>query len=117
MAGELIKFYHGDDVLHVDHTPGSAVAAGDVVAAGGFQFIASRDIPANALGSVASKGGVWQGISNGTNTGAGAKLYLNAGKLGATGAHIGRELPDNAAAIADDAPIMFIFDPDGSTNP
>ena len=117
MAGEKLKMVSGQDVLTVPHTPGAAVAPGDALVVGGFVFIAQGvGLEANRLGSVAAKGGVFEGISNGTNVGAGAKLYLTAGKLGATGAMIGRELPDNAATIADNGRIRFIFDPDGTSN-
>ena len=120
MAGEKIKFVHGDEVLNVDHTPGAAVSAGDVLIVGGFCFVAPRDIEANRLGAVSAKGGVFEGLSDGTNAGGGAKVYITADAANAvsgTGAHIGRELPDNAAAIPAGQPIRFIFEPDGTSNP
>jgi predicted RecA/RadA family phage recombinase len=43
----------------VDHTPGSAVSAGDVVVTADTPRIAHRDIAANVLGSLAARGGVY----------------------------------------------------------
>ena len=115
MAGELLKLRQDRNVLNVDHTPGAAVAAGDAIVVNSFVFIAHSDMKAGELGSVSASGGVWEGISDGTNVGSASKLYLNAGKLGASGTLVGRELPDNTAAIADGSPIRFIFDPDGTS--
>lgn len=41
---------------YIDHTPGSAVAAGDVVVIGSLVAVAPRPIAANELGSVAVEG-------------------------------------------------------------
>ena len=41
---------------YIDHTPGSAVAAGDVVVIGSIVAVAPRPIAANELGSVAVEG-------------------------------------------------------------
>jgi predicted RecA/RadA family phage recombinase len=48
--------YHGDPLM-VDHTPGSAVTAGDLVAIGGRCFIAHHDTPAGKLGALAAPSG------------------------------------------------------------
>ena len=40
----------------IDHTPGSAVAAGDVVVQGELVGVANVDIPADALGALAVEG-------------------------------------------------------------
>lgn len=41
---------------YFDHTPGSALAAGDVVVIGSMVAVATRPIAANALGSLAVEG-------------------------------------------------------------
>lgn len=50
----MASFVQAGDVI--DHTPGSAVAAGDVVVIGTIVGVAPRPIAANALGSVAVSG-------------------------------------------------------------
>lgn len=50
------QFHHGDPLM-VDHTPGTAVSAGQVVVIGDAVLIAHRDIAANELGALASGGG------------------------------------------------------------
>lgn len=47
--------YVGDDGL-LDYTPGSAVAAGDVVVIGSLVAVAPRPIAANALGTLSIEG-------------------------------------------------------------
>jgi predicted RecA/RadA family phage recombinase len=59
-----LMFLHGDPVM-VDHTPGSAVAAGEVVVVGNTPLIAHAAIPAGTLGALATHGGVYQGLSGG----------------------------------------------------
>lgn len=41
----------------IDHTPGSAVAAGEVVVTNGLLAFATQDIPANVLGTLRTAGG------------------------------------------------------------
>lgn len=53
----MASYVSGDDLL--DYTPGSAVAAGEVVVIGSLVAVAPRPIAANALGSVAIEG-VWE---------------------------------------------------------
>lgn len=55
---------------YIDHTPGSAVAAGDVVVIGSIVAVAPRPIAANELGSVAVKG-VFNVAKDGSNISAG----------------------------------------------
>jgi predicted RecA/RadA family phage recombinase len=50
------KFVHGDPLM-VDHTPGSAVAVGDIVVSGGRCLVAHHDIAANQLGALAVPSG------------------------------------------------------------
>lgn len=52
----MASYVQDDDLL--DYTPGSAVAAGDVVVIGSLVAVAPRPIAANALGTVAIEG-VW----------------------------------------------------------
>lgn len=56
-------FLSGEPIM-VDHTPGSAVTAGDVVIVNDKAFIAHSDIAANALGSVAAGNGVYRVTAN-----------------------------------------------------
>lgn len=53
------QFRHGNPLM-VDHTPGSAVTAGDVIVTADTPRIAHLDIAANALGALAACGGVYQ---------------------------------------------------------
>lgn len=66
------QFHSGDPVM-VNHTPASAITAGDVVIVGETCRIAHTDIAADELGALAAGGGVYEvtcgdaaGISNGT---------------------------------------------------
>lgn len=64
----------------IDHTPGSAVAVGTMVAIGtGLVGIADRPIAANELGALAVSGQwyVDKATGAGTNFAVGTKLYLN----------------------------------------
>lgn len=47
---------HSDPGMAIDYTPGSAVAAGDVIVLGSVVAVAERDIAANALGALAVAG-------------------------------------------------------------
>lgn len=53
----MASYVSGDDLL--DYTPGSAVAAGEVVVIGSLVAVAPRPIAANALGALAIEG-VWE---------------------------------------------------------
>jgi predicted RecA/RadA family phage recombinase len=48
------QFIHDGDAI--DHTPVSAVSAGDVVEVGNRVLVSKRDIPANTLGALATRG-------------------------------------------------------------
>lgn len=64
----------------IDHTPGSAVAVGAMVAIGtGMVGIATRPIAANALGALQVEGVAYvdKATGSGTNFAVGTKLYLN----------------------------------------
>lgn len=55
----MADFKHGS-VEMVEHTPGSAVTAGDVVVTSGTARIAHSDIAASTLGALAANGGVYE---------------------------------------------------------
>lgn len=70
----------------IDYTPGSAVAAGDVVVIGSVVAVAPRPIAANALGALAVEG-VWSFSKNaGIVIGQGDKVYYYATSGAVTGA-------------------------------
>ncbi len=58
------RYLHGAPVM-VDHTPGSAIAAGVVVVTNDTPRVAHLDIPANTLGALASGGGVYEMVGDG----------------------------------------------------
>lgn len=70
------RFAHGSTTM-VDHTPGSAVSAGDVVVVGDHIRIAHLDIAANRQGALASAGGVY-GVAGDAAIASGKKVYWNA---------------------------------------
>lgn len=59
-------FRSGNPIM-VAHTPGSAVAAGDVVVINRYPFIAHKDIAANERGELSCGGGVYDFIKDGTS--------------------------------------------------
>lgn len=67
MAEATLK--HGDPLM-VDHTPGAALEAGDVIVVGENVRITHKDIAANELGAAAQGGGVYL-IAKGVTTGDG----------------------------------------------
>jgi predicted RecA/RadA family phage recombinase len=54
-----VQFRQGDPIF-ADYTPGSAVAAGDVVVVGDLACVAHNAIPASTLGAVAVGGGIYK---------------------------------------------------------
>lgn len=108
-------FYHGSPLM-VDHTPGSAVAAGDVIVVGEVPFVAHVAIAANVKGAVAAGGGVYSGTTDGSLDTGGALVYWddteNEFVASATGnKHFGYTLPDQGATNDQDT-IYVIHDPD-----
>jgi predicted RecA/RadA family phage recombinase len=80
----MASYVQGDCLI--DYTPGSAVAAGEVVVIGSVVAVAPRPIAANALGAVAVEG-VWSMSKNaGIVIGAGDKVYYYATSGAVTGA-------------------------------
>ncbi len=60
----------------VNHTPGGAIAAGDVVVVGDSVRIARRDIAANALGALDAQGGVYR-VAGDAAIASGKVVYWN----------------------------------------
>ena len=69
-----VIMFHGNPLM-VDYTPGSDVAAGDVVELGDVPFIAHNKISANELGALAAGGGVYKATSDGSVDNPGVKIY------------------------------------------
>lgn len=71
----------------IDHTPGSAVGAGDVVVLNGLVGVAKLDIPANTLGSLTITGtfDFPKATGVGTDFSVGNQTYWDAGNTIATG--------------------------------
>ena len=97
------RFVHDGD--SIDYTPGSAVTAGDVVVQGELVGVAKRDIPANALGSLAVTGvfDFPKATGAGTAIAAGANVYWNAGTQVATTTSAGNKLIGKTVKAAADA--------------
>ena len=85
---------------HLDYTPSSAVAAGDVIAIDGVHYIAERAIAANTLGAVAATGTFLVPKTNAAIA-AGVELYWDpaATPVGATGGETGA-VTSTAGALA-----------------
>lgn len=80
----IATFVH--DGRSIDHTPGSNVAAGDVVVQGDLVGIAKLDIAANTLGALHVTGvyDVPKATGVGSGIGAGTKVYWDATNKQAT---------------------------------
>jgi len=82
MATPTVTLHAGlNEIQPADYTPGSAVAAGDVVVQGDMVGIATQDIAANALGALAVNNGVWtcpKDTGSGSALSAGTKVYWDA---------------------------------------
>lgn len=112
-------FKHGGPLM-VDHTPSSAVTAGDVVVIGEYPLVAHVDIAADALGALAAGGGVYKCTAD-ADLDPGDKVYWDssAGKITKstdTGAnkHFGFVAPDSDPG-ADTDPVDVIHQPDGTS--
>ena len=96
----------------LDHTPASAVAAGDVVQIGKLVTVAPRPIAANALGAVAVEGvfAFPKPTGAGTDYAAGSKVYWYGGAAvtGATGVQAGYTV---AACATTDATVKVLLFP------
>jgi predicted RecA/RadA family phage recombinase len=84
----------------LDYTPGSAVAAGDVIVLTNRVFVAPKPIAANELGQLATRG-VWRlPKTTGTAWTAGQLLYWNAAGPLVTTSASGNQIIGHAAAAA-----------------
>ncbi len=97
---------HSGTQHKVDHTPGSALTAGDVVEMGDFAFIVSVDIAASELGSVAAPSGTATYVAPKATTGGsalavGTKVYWDGTKVGTTNSDPVMGIVVEAAADAD----------------
>lgn len=71
-----VLFTHGTPRM-TDHTPGAAVASGDVVVSQDLVRVAHLDIAANTLGALAAGGGVYKATADGAIA-LGKKVYWDA---------------------------------------
>lgn len=97
----------------IDHTPGSDVAAGDVVVQGELVGVAKLDMVANTLGALAVKGvfDFPKATGVGTAIGAGAKVYWDAAAQQATtteAAGVNKFLGKVVAAVSDDDALVRV---------
>lgn len=101
--------YVQDDCL-IDYTPGSAVAAGDVVVLNDLVTVAPRPIAANSLGAVAIDGVFSMPKATGA-IGQGAIVYWDAtaGNVTTTASGNKRAGKAAAAAASGDASVMVIL--------
>jgi predicted RecA/RadA family phage recombinase len=99
----MATFVH--DGKYVDHTPQSAVAAGQVVVQADLVGVAVRDIPANTLGALATEGVFSFPKATGASTAiaAGTSLYWASGTSTATATASGNKLIGKAVKAAADA--------------
>ena len=106
-------FWHGNP-HYVDHTPGSAVAAGQVIVAGDSVYVAHVDIAANEKAAVAAFGGSYKVTADGALSG-GVQVYWDNGAKKVTATAAGNERfgfvhPDSSSA-ADGDMIYVTHDP------
>ena len=109
MAAVILK--QGSPVM-VDHTPGSAVAAGDVVVVSASPRVCHRAIEANKLGALAVFGGVYLATGNGAIAN-GAKVYWDnaTGKMSTTAGSLKVFGEAVSACSGDDATFLVFHNP------
>jgi predicted RecA/RadA family phage recombinase len=96
----------------IDYTPGSAVEAGDVVVQASLVGVATEDIAANAIGSLAVTGNFSFPKSTGSSTAipAGTNVYWDAGSEVATAtAGSNKRLGVSAASATDSASTVDVL--------
>ena len=108
----MATFVH--DGKYVDHTPASAVSAGQVVVQADLVGVAVRDIPANTLGALATEGVFTFPKATGASTAiaVGATVYWASGTSTATATATGNKLIGKvvkAAADADATVLVKLF--------
>ena len=111
---------HGSPLM-VDHTPSSAVVAGQVVVIGEIPFVAHLDIDANRQGALAMGGAVYAVTADAGTIEPGDKVYWNdttnkVTETAAAGAnkHFGYVLPDSDPG-ADGDTVLVKHAPDGTS--
>lgn len=109
---QMATFVH--DGKYVDHTPASAVSAGQVVVQADLVGVAVRDIPANTLGALATEGVFSFPKATGASTAiaVGATVYWASGTQLATATATGNKLIGKvvkAAADADATVLVKLF--------
>lgn len=107
----MATFFQGTPLM-VDHTPGSAVSAGDVVVTNDTPRIAHVDIAASTLGALATSGGVYKMTADGA-IGADKKVYWDASASKVTLTSSGNKVigVTTTAAAADGDAIYVRHDP------
>ena len=115
----MAVFYHGA-VCSVDYTPTADVINGQVILVGELPMVSHQDIPANEIGALAAKGGVYKDLTDGTVTAEGIKVNWDSAAsrfttnaVSATIKHFGFSVPGQGAAAAD-TEIAVIHCPDGA---
>jgi predicted RecA/RadA family phage recombinase len=108
------NLYAGNPIM-VDHTPGTAVAAGAVVVVDRSPRIAHRDIAANTLGALAAKDGIYNFVADGAIAN-GRKVFWNAAASKVTLTATGNLVIGIAvtASGADGDTIYVLHEPDGN---
>lgn len=100
----------------VDHTPGSAVAAGDVVVRGNVPMIAHLDLEANELGALSDGGGIYEMDCNAAITDGAAVWWDDTNNRATTTAtsntHLGQAV---GASYASNTKVLVRHRPQGVT--
>ena len=111
----MATFRHGEAVVMVDHTPGTAVTAGDIVVVGNTALIAHVDIAANELGALAAGRGVYSELADGA-IGAGLTVYWNSGASRVTTTATSNQFLGftTKASTGADQPLEFVHEPSGT---
>jgi predicted RecA/RadA family phage recombinase len=109
------QFVSGEPLM-TDHTPGSALAAGTVVVVGNTPRVAHVDIPANTLGALAARGGVYRATAqSGSDIAAGALVYWdNTNNVMSTSATGNLVFGHSVAAVTKATVGEFVHDPNAA---
>ena len=83
----------------IDHTPGSAIAAGDVVAVGGLLGVAASPIAANELGTLAIRGQFELDLATGKTFSAGDEVYVASSEATDSGTFFGYAIAASASGV------------------
>lgn len=118
MPADFIAQYDSNEYKVLDHTPGSAVAAGEVVVIGDTPCVAHAAIAISTLGAVAVGGGFYVVDSTGTIT-AGSPVWWDSGSdvvtaTATSNEHFGTAFSDNAYAGGTNEALVY-HNPQGVT--